>query len=81
VIGARFHSGVVDLVVALAVLARDEGGGGTVALTGGVFQNALLLSGARRKLRASGFTVLCHRNVPPNDGGLALGQVVVAAAG
>jgi hydrogenase maturation protein HypF len=81
VIGARFHRGVADLVAALAVLARDQGGGGTVALTGGVFQNALLLSSARRELRAAGFTVLCHRNVPPNDGGLALGQVVAAAAG
>jgi hydrogenase maturation protein HypF len=81
VVGARFHLAVVELVVRLAGLARDQGGGSTVALTGGVFQNALLLSGARRALRAAGFTVLCHRNVPPNDGGLALGQVVAAAAG
>jgi hydrogenase maturation protein HypF len=81
VIGARFHHAVVALVVDLAVAARDGGAGDTVALTGGVFQNALLLSGARKALKAEGFTVLCHRQVPPNDGGLALGQVLVAAAG
>lgn len=80
-IGARFHRAVVALVVDLAVRARDHGAGTTVALTGGVFQNALLLSGARDALTRNGFTVLCHRQVPPNDGGLALGQVLVAASG
>ncbi|GIJ71621.1 carbamoyltransferase HypF [Virgisporangium ochraceum] len=81
VIGARFHRAVTTLVVDLAVRARDHGAGTTVALTGGVFQNALLLAGARDALRDNGFTVLCHRQVPPNDGGLALGQVLVAASG
>jgi hydrogenase maturation protein HypF len=80
-IGARFHRAVVTLVVDLAVGARECGAGRTVALTGGVFQNALLLSGVRRALADEGFTVLCHRHVPPNDGGLALGQVLVAASG
>jgi hydrogenase maturation protein HypF len=81
VIGSRFHQAVVALVVAWATAARTEGHGDTVALTGGVFQNALLLSGVRRALRDAGFTVLSHRHVPPNDGGLALGQVLVGAAG
>jgi hydrogenase maturation protein HypF len=80
-IGARFHRAVVALVVGLAVDARERGAGGTVVLTGGVFQNALLLAGARSALADEGFTVLCHRQVPPNDGGLALGQVLVAASG
>jgi hydrogenase maturation protein HypF len=80
-IGARFHRAVVSLVVALARDARDHGAGATVVLTGGVFQNTLLLSGARRALTGKGFTVLCHQRVPPNDGGLALGQVLVAASG
>jgi hydrogenase maturation protein HypF len=81
VVGARFHRAVVALVVTLAVDARRGGAGDTVALTGGVFQNALLLSGARQALTRNGFTVLCHRQVPPNDGGLALGQILVAAHG
>lgn len=78
-IGARFHSAVVDLVATVARRARAETGLSTVALSGGVFQNALLLTGACRVLRRDGFTVLRHRVVPPNDGGLALGQLIIAA--
>jgi hydrogenase maturation protein HypF len=78
-IGARFHSAVVDLVATVARRARAETGLSTVALSGGVFQNALLLTGACRVLRREGFTVLRHRVVPPNDGGLALGQLMIAA--
>jgi len=78
-IGARFHSAVVDLVATVARRAREETGLSTVALSGGVFQNALLLTGACRVLRRDGFTVLRHRVVPPNDGGLALGQLMIAA--
>jgi hydrogenase maturation protein HypF len=80
-IGVRFHRAVVALVVDLAADARDRGAGSTVVLTGGVFQNVLLLRGARKALTHNGFTLLCHRRVPPNDGGLALGQVLVAASG
>ncbi len=79
VAGARFHAAVVALVVELARRARAELTLDTVALSGGVFGNALLLAGAAAALRADGFTVLRHRRVPPNDGGLALGQLVVAA--
>jgi hydrogenase maturation protein HypF len=80
-IGARFHAAVITLVVDLATAARDRGAGSVVALSGGVFQNTLLLSGARRALQAREFIVLTHRQVPPNDGGLALGQVVVGSGG
>jgi hydrogenase maturation protein HypF len=80
VAGARFHAAVVALLVELARRARAELCLDTVALTGGVFQNALLLAAACRALRAGGFTVLRHRRVPPGDGGLALGQLAVAAA-
>ncbi|MGW6875713.1 carbamoyltransferase HypF [Streptomyces xanthophaeus] len=79
-IAARFHASVAALVVELCVLARERHGPDTVALTGGVFANALLSSACARSLREQGFTVLRHRNVPPNDGGLSLGQLMVAAA-
>ncbi|MFB0629568.1 carbamoyltransferase HypF [Streptomyces sp. AB3(2024)] len=81
VIAARFHAGVADLVGTLCGLARDRHGPDTVALTGGVFANTLLSSACARLLRERGFTVLRHRTVPPGDGGLALGQLMVAAAG
>ncbi|CKH69630.1 carbamoyltransferase HypF [Mycolicibacterium smegmatis] len=77
VISARFHQAVADLVVDLARLAA----GGPVALTGGVFQNALLLRLTLAGLRDSGIHALTACRVPPNDGGLALGQLLVGNAG
>jgi hydrogenase maturation protein HypF len=84
-ISAQFHSSVADVIVRLSVKIRADAGDraplGTVALGGGVFQNARLLSEALRGLRAAGFEVLVPRRLPPNDGGIALGQVLVASAG
>jgi hydrogenase maturation protein HypF len=80
VVGVRFHRGVAAAVVRMALHARGTHGVSTVALSGGVFTNALLLSLTSRGLREAGFEVLRHRRVPANDGGLALGQVVVGAA-
>ncbi len=81
-ISAQFHSAVSDVVVATAVLAREAHLDGvdltTVALGGGVFQNARLLSECSRALRSHGFEVLVPRHLPPNDGGIALGQILVA---
>lgn len=79
VIGARFHAAVVAMVVEQAGIARAATGLETAAVSGGVFQNALLLSGVSKALRDNGFTVLRHRIVPPNDGGIALGQLMIAA--
>jgi hydrogenase maturation protein HypF len=79
-ISARFHNGVAALIEAGCVLLRERHGLGTVALSGGVFQNLLLLRETVRRLEARGFRVLVHSRVPCNDGGISLGQAVVAAA-
>jgi hydrogenase maturation protein HypF len=80
VISARFHRGMAGLIVAGCQLLRESSGLGTVALSGGVFQNLLLLGTVVGLLEARGFQVLTHSRVPPNDGGISLGQAVVAAA-
>ncbi|KJK59358.1 carbamoyltransferase HypF [Saccharothrix sp. ST-888] len=79
VIALRFHRAVAGLVHALCVRARRSHALETVALSGGVFANTLLLTDCVEALRRDGFTVLVHHRVPPNDGGLALGQLMVAA--
>ena len=79
-IAARFHNAVAALVVTAASRIRAETGIGTVALSGGVFQNMLLLDRAVTGLAGVGFEVLTHHRVPPNDGGISLGQAAVATA-
>ncbi|MFJ8076423.1 carbamoyltransferase HypF [Streptomyces sp. NPDC096176] len=78
-VAARFHQAVARLVRTVCAAAREETGTETVALTGGVFANVLLSSLCARGLRQDGFMVLRHQRIPPNDGGLAVGQLVVAA--
>src|SRR5262249_22742102 len=75
-LAATFHRAVAAAVAEL--VTQVAGGIRTVGLTGGVFQNLLLLAACRQLLRQDGFTVLIHRTVPPNDGGLALGQAAVS---
>jgi hydrogenase maturation protein HypF len=77
---ARFHDGLAAALVAACRRLGAAHGLRTVALSGGVFQNVRLLTPAVEGLAAAGFEVLLHHRVPPNDGGLALGQVAVAAA-
>ncbi len=78
VIGARFHVAVADLVHDTAW--RFAGPRSVIALSGGVFQNALLLSSCTRLLRRDGFRVISHHRLPPNDGGIAFGQLLVVGA-
>jgi hydrogenase maturation protein HypF len=79
-IAARFHHSVADMIVRTCHMIRDRHDLTAVALSGGVFQNLLLVGHCVDGLEAAGFTVLTHRQVPPNDGGISLGQAVVAAA-
>ncbi|MFC7584240.1 carbamoyltransferase HypF [Nonomuraea antimicrobica] len=80
VIAGRFHNGLAAVVTRACAAIRQSTGLTAVALSGGVFQNALLLERTAERLRAAGFRVLTHVRVPPNDGGLSLGQAAVAAA-
>jgi hydrogenase maturation protein HypF len=79
-IARRFHRTLAAIVQAQAERVRAATGLDTVVLTGGCFQNRLLLADCLERLGGSGFSVLVHRQVPANDGGLALGQAVIAAA-
>ena len=76
ILAARFHNGLAAAIVAVA----EAIGQPQVALTGGCFQNRLLLERTASRLRQAGFDLLLHRQVPPNDGGISVGQVAVAAA-
>jgi hydrogenase maturation protein HypF len=80
VIAARFHHGVAALIEAGCLALRDQHGLDAVALSGGVFQNTFLLDATVTRLEARGFRVLLHARVPCNDGGISLGQAVIAAA-
>jgi len=79
-IAARFHRTLAELLVQAAAAARASSGISTVGLSGGVFQNVYLFELMVERLKQEGFKVLTHRQVPANDGGLALGQVVIADA-
>jgi hydrogenase maturation protein HypF len=81
VVAARFHAGVATAIVDVCTQLRSRTGITTVGLTGGVFQNVLLVKLAVESLRAAAFDVLVHQRVPPNDGGLALGQAVLCRTG
>jgi hydrogenase maturation protein HypF len=77
-VARRFHSTVVRAVVDSCARIREARGVGTVALSGGAFQNRILLAHCARELEGRGFHVLTHHRVPPNDGGVALGQGLAA---
>jgi hydrogenase maturation protein HypF len=78
-IARRFHTTLVDIIVAVCQRLRAAAGPSVVVLSGGVFLNALLTREACAALGAAGFRVYRHRLVPPSDGGLSLGQLAIAA--
>ena len=79
-IAARFHNTLVDMAVRQCVLAREESGLGRVVLSGGSFQNMVIMRRLCAALEKEGFTVYRHRRVSPNDEGLSLGQIMIAKA-
>ncbi len=79
VISRRFHNGLVDVIARLATLLRERTNLNRVCLSGGTFQNAYLLEHLTGNLEARGFVVFTHGEVPAGDGGLSLGQAMIAA--
>jgi len=80
VVSARFHQTVIDAVSETALGLCRQGGLKKAVLSGGVFQNRILLEGVTSALERHGLDVLSPRQVPANDGGLSLGQAAIAAA-
>ncbi len=79
-VSGKFHATLMKMFTDLCQVIRKKTGLSQVALSGGCFQNAILLAGLSRRLGDRGFDVLTHENVPANDGGIALGQAVIADA-
>jgi hydrogenase maturation protein HypF len=79
-VSVKFHNGVAGLIASTARRIRDERRLSRIVLSGGVFQNMLLLERTSQMLRSSGFEVFTHSRVPPNDGGISFGQAAVANA-
>jgi len=78
-ISARFHNGLAESVREICMKIKSETGINEVSLSGGVWQNITLLRRTLSLLENNGFRVYIHREVPTNDGGLSLGQAVIAA--
>jgi hydrogenase maturation protein HypF len=79
-VSARFHAAVADATASACATVASAGGLGTVVLSGGVFQNRLVLEGAAAALDAAGLRVLTPERLPAGDGGISFGQAAVAAA-
>jgi len=79
VIGGKFHGTVIRMFTELCEITRKDTDIEQVALSGGVFQNSILLSGMIKALEENRFKVYTHKLVPANDGGISLGQAVIAA--
>jgi hydrogenase maturation protein HypF len=80
IISAKFHATITHGFAELCTVLRKENQLNQVVLSGGCFQNRLLLEGLSNALANKGFDVFCHRLIPTNDGGIALGQAMITAA-
>jgi len=80
IISAKFHNTVADFIVSMCEKLRVENNIDSVALSGGTFQNNYLISEVARRLNEGNFTTYFHKRVPTNDGGISLGQAVIANA-
>lgn len=76
----RFHSTIVETIAAVCMRLSARANTRQVVLSGGVFCNEFLLINAMERLKAAGLDPYCHQRVPTNDGGISLGQVVVASS-
>jgi len=79
-IASKFQNTIVNFTVNLCLRIREDSGLKEVALSGGVFQNSFLLGKICRNLKQNDFVVHTHKNLPSNDGGVAIGQIVIASA-
>lgn len=79
IIAAKFHNTLLKVILEVSEFNRKKNGISKVVLSGGVFQNRYLLAHAERLLLENKFDVMTHNKVPSNDGGIALGQLVIAA--
>jgi hydrogenase maturation protein HypF len=80
IISTRFHLGLAEAIASMVRHLHQSRTFTQIALTGGVFQNLVLLEQVSQRLNAMNFTVLTHSRIPANDGGLSLGQIAIAAA-
>jgi hydrogenase maturation protein HypF len=78
-ISARFHNSIVQFSLEVCKLIRSENNINTVALSGGVWQNKVLLENTIKRLNNDRFDVMIHQAIPTNDGGISLGQAIIAS--
>jgi hydrogenase maturation protein HypF len=78
ILAGRFHNTIAGLLHRVCQKVRTQTGIGEVALSGGVWQNMTLLKKSIHLLQNDGFTIYLHHQVPTNDGGISLGQAVIA---
>jgi hydrogenase maturation protein HypF len=79
-ISIKFHKTLLALFTEICINIRQDSDLNRVVLSGGCFQNSILLSGMLHELTSRDFEVFAHQRIPTNDGGISLGQAVVAAA-